>query len=187
MRKIELISAILFTFSAQLATARYKELLSALLRIIDFIFFIISIILQNWIVSNVAGRQNIGLIQTCTSVLESEYCYHHREGIWFITFLLIAVGTLVMDVGIVFIIVTHFKRITGMPRIGVWGLCSLLLYSIGTLLFPLGFGMPAIGGQPFKLPTSHETGISFLLFITGFWLNAIGEIISLQTILPSGW
>lgn len=50
---------------------------------------------------------------------------------------------------------------------------QLLLASI---IFPIGFGSPEVGGTPFKLPPNNSLGSSYVFFIVAIFFTLGGYV-----------
>lgn len=63
-------------------------------------------------------------------------------------------------------------------------LISVVLFCFAAVVFPMGFHIPEIGGQPYQLPNSHQVGISYILFVLSLWVTVISELFAGKVCLP---
>lgn len=61
---------------------------------------------------------------------------------------------------------------------------SVVLFCFAAVVFPMGFHIPEIGGQPYQLPNSHQVGISYILFVLSLWVTVISELFAGKVCLP---
>lgn len=61
---------------------------------------------------------------------------------------------------------------------------SVVLFCLAAVLFPMGFYIDEIGGQPYQLPNSHQVGISYILFVLSLWITVISELFAGKVCLP---
>lgn len=60
----------------------------------------------------------------------------------------------------------------------------VVLFCFAAVVFPMGFHIPEIGGQPYQLPNSHQVGISYILFVLSLWVTVISELFAGKVCLP---
>lgn len=61
---------------------------------------------------------------------------------------------------------------------------TVVLFCLAAVIFPMGFHVDAIGGQPYQLPNSHQVGISYILFVLALWITVISELFAGKVCLP---
>lgn len=61
---------------------------------------------------------------------------------------------------------------------------AVVLFCCAAVIFPLGFHIDEIGGQPYQLPNSHQVGISYILFVLALWITVISELFAGKVCLP---
>lgn len=61
---------------------------------------------------------------------------------------------------------------------------SVVLFCLAAVIFPMGFHIDEIGGQPYQLPNSHQVGISYILFVLALWITVISELFAGKVCLP---
>jgi lariat debranching enzyme len=52
------------------------------------------------------------------------------------------------------------------------------------VIFPVGFAIEEIGGQPYKLPNQTQVGSSYVLFILAIFFTVISELFAGKVCLP---
>ena len=60
----------------------------------------------------------------------------------------------------------------------------VILFCLAAVIFPLGFNADVIGGQPYQLPTSHQVGLSYIMFVLAVWITVISELFAGKVCLP---
>lgn len=63
-------------------------------------------------------------------------------------------------------------------------LLTVVLFCLAAVIFPLGFHINEIGGQPYQLPNSHQVGISYIMFVLALWITVISELFAGKVCLP---
>lgn len=63
-------------------------------------------------------------------------------------------------------------------------LILVVLFCLAAVIFPLGFHVDEIGGQPYQLPNSHQVGVSYILFVLALWITVISELFAGKVCLP---
>lgn len=61
---------------------------------------------------------------------------------------------------------------------------SVVLFCLAAVIFPLGFHIDEIGGQPYQLPNSHQVGFSYIMFVLALWITVISELFAGKVCLP---
>lgn len=60
----------------------------------------------------------------------------------------------------------------------------VVLFCLAAVIFPLGFHIDEIGGQPYQLPNSHQVGFSYIMFVLALWITVISELFAGKVCLP---
>lgn len=60
----------------------------------------------------------------------------------------------------------------------------MVLFCTAAVIFPMGFDIDEIGGQPYQLPNSHQVGIAYILFVLALWITVISELFAGKVCLP---
>lgn len=63
-------------------------------------------------------------------------------------------------------------------------LISVTLFCLAAVIFPIGFAIEEIGGQPYKLPNQTQVGTSYVLFILAIFFTVISELFAGKVCLP---
>lgn len=74
----------------------------------------------------------------------------------------------------------HITSVTSQSNV----LFSVVLFCLAAVIFPMGFHVDEIGGQPYQLPNSHQVGISYILFVLALWITVISELFAGKVCLP---
>jgi len=159
--------------------------ISAVLFVIADIFSIVSLILPDWVVTDVAGDTRLGLMRECITI-------HNRPQIcisptlpleWNITLLCILMGCIAVTTTVVLLIVSHWERsVISHAR---WiGFLAMVLFCLAAVIFPVGFHITSIGGEPYQLPNSYQVGVSYIFFVLALWITVISELFVGKVCLP---
>lgn len=69
---------------------------------------------------------------------------------------------------------------------GPWNL-SVILFCMAALIFPIGFYINEVGGQPYKLPNNTVVGSSYVLFVLSIFFTIVGLLFAGKVCLPGWW
>ena len=61
---------------------------------------------------------------------------------------------------------------------------SVVLFCLAALIFPIGFYIDEIGGEPYKLPKTVQVGSSYVMFVISIFLTIISELFAGKVCLP---
>ena len=61
---------------------------------------------------------------------------------------------------------------------------TVVLFCLAAVIFPLGFSMAEIGGEPYQLPNSYQVGLSYIFFVLALWITVISELFAGKVCLP---
>ncbi|KAK8756882.1 hypothetical protein V5799_000416 [Amblyomma americanum] len=64
------------------------------------------------------------------------------------------------------------------------GVDAVLLFCLAAVIFPVGFSMDEIGGEPYQLPSSHQVGLSYIFFVLALWITVISELFAGKVCMP---
>jgi len=161
-------------------------LTSLILFTIADVFAVVSLIRPDWIVTSVGGSTRIGLMQECLTI-------HNRPQTcipppkltyeWGIVLLCIFIGCIGITTTIVLLAVSNWER-SVLTHARWIGFLAMILFCIAAVIFPIGFHIPQIGGEPYQLPNSHQVGSSYILFILALWIIVISELFVGKVCLP---
>lgn len=65
-------------------------------------------------------------------------------------------------------------------------LLPVILFCMAALIFPIGFYINEVGGQPYKLPNNTVVGSSYVLFVLSIFFTIVGLLFAGKVCLP-GW
>lgn len=63
---------------------------------------------------------------------------------------------------------------------------TVVLFCMAALIFPMGFYIDEVGGQPYKLPNNSVVGSSYVLFVLSIFFTIVGLLFAGKVCLP-GW
>ncbi|KAI1291876.1 Inactive dipeptidyl peptidase 10 [Halotydeus destructor] len=141
------------------------------------IFAIISIVLPDWIVSDVGGDTRLGLLQSCITLYgRKSHCYVPvLETEWMVTLILIILGCLCVTGAVILLVLSSWNaRVITHAR---WtGFAAMILFCLAAVIFPMGFTELSIGGEAYQLPSSHQVGVSYIFFVLSLWVTVVSEL-----------
>ncbi|XP_006825506.1 uncharacterized protein C16orf52 homolog A-like [Saccoglossus kowalevskii] len=149
------------------------------------VFAIASLANPEWIITDEAGEVRIGLTWQCQTIYGREpVCTGPRlSPEWMTTLFFILLGVICLTVTWILLIVSHWKPVV--LKYARWiAFVGMVLFCLAALIFPIGFYMDEIGGQPYKLPSSVQVGSSYVLFIMSIFFTIISELFAGKVCLP---
>ncbi|XP_003745604.1 uncharacterized protein C16orf52 homolog B [Galendromus occidentalis] len=162
------------------------SLISGTLFICANVFAILSLILPDWIISEVGGDTRLGLLQTCITIYGRNglTCYPPKLQIeWMITLTCIILGCGCITATTILLALA--QRSAAIAYYARWsGFAAMVLFCFAAVIFPIGFGTDQIGGEAYQLPSSHQVGISYILFILALWITVISELFAGKVCMP---
>lgn len=60
----------------------------------------------------------------------------------------------------------------------------VILFCMAALIFPIGFYINEVGGQPYKLPNNTVVGSSYVLFVLSIFFTIVGLLFAGKVCLP---
>ncbi|KAK2585423.1 hypothetical protein KPH14_010091 [Odynerus spinipes] len=149
------------------------------------VFAIISLGLPEWIITDVGGDTRLGLMLSCMSLYDREQvCYTpDLEPEWLLALVFISVGCILITATVILLVSSHWDR-NVIPYARWVGFTAMVLFCLAAVLFPMGFYIDEIGGQPYQLPNSHQVGISYIFFVLALWITVISELFAGKVCLP---
>ncbi|VDI03930.1 modulator of smoothened protein-like [Mytilus edulis] len=152
------------------------------------VFAVASLAMPRWIVSDIGGRTYIGLLKSCLEMYgqqQSEMCFTPSpiRAEWILTFICIILGIMCVTTTIILLIISHWKyRVMKHAR---WlGFAAMILFCKAAVVFPIGFNMDQIGGEPYQLPNNYQVGISYIFFVLALWITVVSELFASKVCLP---
>lgn len=159
--------------------------LSGILFFTADIFAIGSLANPDWIVTSEAGNMRLGLTQHCQVIHgRPEVCTWPQLPVeWTLAFICIVGGIVCLTTTCILLLLSHWhQRATRYVR---WvALFAMTLFCLAAVVFPIGFHVAAIGGQPYKLPHHTQVGSAYVLFIMAIFFTVISELFSSRVCLP---
>ncbi|XP_014608121.1 uncharacterized protein C16orf52 homolog A isoform X2 [Polistes fuscatus] len=142
-------------------------------------FAIVSLGMPDWIITDVGGDTRLGLMLSCMTLYNRpQVCYTpDLKPEWLLALIFILVGCILITTTIILLISSHWDR-------NVIPYARWVGFTATAVLFPMGFYIDEIGGQPYQLPNSHQVGISYILFVLALWITVISELFAGKVCLP---
>ncbi|KAG5333856.1 DBR1 enzyme, partial [Acromyrmex heyeri] len=169
-------------------TARKMDKLTIISVILFFladISAIISISMPDWIITDVGGDTRLGLMWSCMTLYNRpQVCFKSQlESEWMMALVCIFIGCILITATVILLILSHWDR-TVIPFARWVGFSAMILFCNAAVIFPMGFHINEIGGQPYQLPNSHQVGIAYILFVLALWITVISELFAGKVCLP---
>lgn len=155
--------------------------------------------------SNEPGETRLGLMWTCMTLYNRpQVCFTPELQIeWMLALICIFVGCICITTTIILLASSNWDRnvipyarwvgftaskffvlVIGFLEMILILLFSVVLFCLAAVIFPLGFHVDEIGGQPYQLPNSHQVGISYIMFVLALWITVISELFVQKVCLP---
>ncbi|ROT73337.1 putative uncharacterized protein C16orf52-like A [Penaeus vannamei] len=123
------------------------------------IFAVVSLAMPDWIVSDIGGDTRLGLLWTCETLYNrSQVCYAPSLG------------------GACLYIMAYARWV---------GFTAMVLFCLAAVVFPMGFYVEEIGGEPYQLPNSFQVGYSYIFFVLALWMTVVSELFAGKVCLPN--
>ncbi|BES88274.1 unnamed protein product [Nesidiocoris tenuis] len=162
-------------------------IISGIFFLLADIFAIISLALPDWIITDIGGERDtrLGLLWSCMKIYD-----RHQECVtpdlqpeWLLALVCIFLGCVCITTTIILLISSHWRR-NVIPYARWVGFTAMVLFCLAAVIFPMGFHVDEIGGQPYQLPNSHQVGISYILFVLSLWVTVMSELFAGKVCLP---
>lgn len=152
------------------------------------VFAIVSLAMPDWIITDVGGDTRLGLMWTCMTLYDRpQVCFTpDLQPEWLLALVCIFVGCICITTTIILLASSHWDR-NVVPYARWVGFTAMVLFCLAAVIFPMGFHVDEIGGQPYQLPNSHQVGISYILFVLALWITVISELFAGKVCLPHFW
>lgn len=170
------------------------------------IFAIVSLATPDWIVTDVGGKTKfaiffvslnvfylsikigetrLGLMWTCMTLYNRpQVCFTPElQPEWLLALICIFVGCICITTAIILLASSNWDRDV-IPYARWVGFTAMVLFCLAAVIFPLGFHIDEIGGQPYQLPNSHQVGFSYIMFVLALWITVISELFAGKVCLP---
>ncbi|KAI5627359.1 hypothetical protein C0J50_13051 [Silurus asotus] len=150
------------------------------------IFAIASVVNPDWInTGEEEGALTMGLVRQCQTI-------HGRDRIcsppslspeWLATLFFLIMGIISLSVTCVLLVLSHWHQ--EMVKYARWiAFTGMVLFCLAALIFPTGFYISEVGGQPYKLPNSTVVGSSYVLFVLSIFFTIVGLLFAGKVCLP---
>ncbi|XP_028332475.1 uncharacterized protein C16orf52 homolog B-like [Gouania willdenowi] len=161
-------------------------IISACLFLAADIFAMASIANPDWInTGEPAGSLTLGLVRQCQTIHgRDRSCIPPqlpRE--WIITLFFIILGIISLTISFSLLVMSQCRREA--TRYARWiAFIGLVLFCLAALIFPIGFYIKEVGGEPYKLPNNTVVGSSYVLFIMSIFFTIVGLLFAGKVCLP---
>ncbi|KAF4085307.1 hypothetical protein AMELA_G00115580 [Ameiurus melas] len=150
------------------------------------IFAIASVVNPDWInTGEEEGALTMGLVWQCQTI-------HGRDRIcsspslspeWLTTLFFIILGIISLSITCALLVLSHWHQETA--KYARWiAFTGMVLFCLAALIFPTGFYVSEVGGQPYKLPNSTVVGSSYVLFVLSIFFTIVGLLFAGKVCLP---
>ncbi|XP_011498863.1 PREDICTED: uncharacterized protein C16orf52 homolog A isoform X1 [Ceratosolen solmsi marchali] len=131
------------------------------------IFAIISLAMPDWIITDVGGDTRLGLMWSCMTLYNKpQLCYKPElKPEWWMALICILVGCILITITVILLISSHWDR-NVIPYARWVGFTAMVLFCLAAVIFPMGFHIDEIGGQPYQLPNSHQHLLTNFFFFS---------------------
>ncbi|XP_026770317.1 uncharacterized protein C16orf52 homolog A isoform X1 [Pangasianodon hypophthalmus] len=131
------------------------------------------------------GALTMGLVRQCQTI-------HGRDRIcsppslspeWLATLFFIILGIISLSITCALLVLSHWHQETA--KYARWiAFTGMVLFCLAALIFPTGFYISEVGGQPYKLPNSTVVGSSYVLFVLSIFFTIVGLLFAGKVCLP---
>ncbi|KAI9518550.1 uncharacterized protein C16orf52 homolog B-like isoform X1 [Gymnodraco acuticeps] len=150
------------------------------------IFAIASIANPDWIsTGGASGTLTVGLVRQCQTIHGRERtCFPPQlPPEWITTLFFIILGIISLTVTCALLVMSHWRREAA--RYARWiAFTGMVLFCMAALIFPIGFYINEVGGQPYKLPNNTVVGSSYVLFVLSIFFTIVGLLFAGKVCLP---
>uniref|UniRef100_A0A8C4L757 Modulator of smoothened protein n=1 Tax=Equus asinus asinus TaxID=83772 RepID=A0A8C4L757_EQUAS len=131
------------------------------------------------------GALTVGLVRQCQTI-------HGRDRTcippwlppeWVTTLFFIIMGIISLTVTCGLLVASHWRREA--TKYARWiAFTGMILFCMAALIFPIGFYINEVGGQPYKLPNNTVVGSSYVLFVLSIFFTIVGLLFAGKVCLP---
>ncbi|XP_037399783.1 modulator of smoothened protein isoform X2 [Pygocentrus nattereri] len=135
--------------------------------------------------SPVFGALMMGLVRQCQTI-------HGREKIcmppqlppeWASTLFFIIMGIISLSITCALLVLSRWHQET--TKYARWiAFTGMVFFCMAALIFPTGFYINEVGGQPYKLPNNTVVGSSYVLFVLAIFFTIVGLLFAGKVCLP---
>ncbi|ROT73336.1 putative uncharacterized protein C16orf52-like A [Penaeus vannamei] len=134
------------------------------------------------------GDTRLGLLWTCETLYNrSQVCYAPSlGGAWLVTLGCVLLGCVCVTATIVLLALSHCRISLYIMAYARWvGFTAMVLFCLAAVVFPMGFYVEEIGGEPYQLPNSFQVGYSYIFFVLALWMTVVSELFAGKVCLPN--
>ncbi|KAG3259465.1 hypothetical protein H1C71_029062 [Ictidomys tridecemlineatus] len=142
-------------------------------------------ILQKHAQGSTAGALTVGLVRQCQTIHgRDRTCIPPRlPPEWVTTLFFIIMGIISLTVTCGLLVASHWRREA--TKYARWiAFTGMILFCMAALIFPIGFYINEVGGQPYKLPNNTVVGSSYVLFVLSIFFTIVGLLFAGKVCLP---
>lgn len=134
------------------------------------------------------GALTVGLVRQCQTIHgRDRTCIPPRlPPEWVTTLFFIIMGIISLTVTCGLLVASHWRREA--TKYARWiAFTGMILFCMAALIFPIGFYINEVGGQPYKLPNNTVVGSSYVLFVLSIFFTIVGLLFAGKVCLPGWW
>ncbi|KAG9333664.1 hypothetical protein JZ751_010733, partial [Albula glossodonta] len=127
----------------------------------------------------------VGLVRQCQTIHgRDRTCIPPRlPPEWVTTLFFIIMGIVSLTVTCGLLVASHWRREA--TKYARWiAFTGMILLCMAALIFPIGFYINEVGGQPYKLPNNTVVGSSYVLFVLSIFFTIVGLLFAGKVCLP---
>ncbi|XP_072029986.1 uncharacterized protein C16orf52 homolog A-like [Amphiura filiformis] len=160
-------------------------LISGILFFAADVFAVASLANPEWVVSDDASSLKIGLTSQCLTIFgRDQVCLAPTlSPEWIATLFFIVAGIICLTTTCVLLPFSQ-GRLTVLKYARWTAFSAMVLFCLAALIFPIGFYIDEIGGEPYKLPRTVQVGSSYVMFVISIFLTIISELFAGKVCLP---
>uniref|UniRef100_H2XLC8 Uncharacterized protein n=1 Tax=Ciona intestinalis TaxID=7719 RepID=H2XLC8_CIOIN len=150
------------------------------------VFAIASLAHPDWINTGaVAGALTLGLTKQCQTIFgRDRICFSPTlPPEWICALFFLSAGIACLAGTCILVVLSHWHR--SMLMYARWvAFSAMSMLCVASILFPVGFQSPVIGGAPFLLPRSANVGNSYVLFTLSIFSCFTGLVVAARVCVP---
>ncbi|KAM7038798.1 modulator of smoothened protein isoform 1-T1 [Acridotheres tristis] len=138
-----------------------------------------------YVPSGPRGALTVGLVRQCQTIHgRDRTCIPPRlPPEWVTTLFFIIMGIISLTVTCGLLVASHWRREA--TKYARWiAFTGMILFCMAALIFPIGFYINEVGGQPYKLPNNTVVGSSYVLFVLSIFFTIVGLLFAGKVCLP---
>ncbi|EHB14266.1 hypothetical protein GW7_07631 [Heterocephalus glaber] len=161
-------------------------ILSGCLFLAADIFAVVSIANPDWVNTGESARAlTVGVVRQCQTIHGRDRpCILPRlppERVTTLFFIIVGIISLTVTCGL--LVASHWRREA--TKYARWiAFTGMILFCMAVLIFPIGFYINEVGGQPYKLPNNTVVGSSYVLFVLSIFFTIVGLLFAGKVCLP---